>query len=172
MRHGEPAVAKARLGGLKPLVARGSLSLAAATERAGPQESTMSEPLNACLALAAMIRDHGTPNPDEIRFVAHAAIELGLEQEDNERVQQTLKDGGDFEAHLPEITSRTMRIFLFRRLVSAVLLDEQINDSERSYISKAADSFGYDKATVDEYISWMRDGLEWEKRGAEIVSRL
>jgi hypothetical protein len=132
----------------------------------------MSEPLNACLALAAMIRDHGTPNADEVRFVAHAAIELGLEQEDNERVQQTLKDGGDFESHLPEITSRAMRLFLFRRLVSAVLLDEQINDSERSYISKAAEAFGFGKETVEEYIAWMRDGLEWEKRGAEIVQRL
>ena len=132
----------------------------------------MSEPLNACLALAAMIRDHGTPSPDEVRFVAHAAIELGLDQQDNERVQQTLKDGGDFESHLAEITSRAMRLFLFRRLVSAVLLDEQINDSERAYISKAAEAFGFVPATVDEYLAWMRDGLAWEKRGAELVQRL
>lgn len=132
----------------------------------------MNEPLHACLALASMIRDHGTPNADEVKFVAHAAIELGLEDEDNQRVQETLRDGGDFEAQLPEITSRAMRVFVFRRLVSAVLLDHQIDDSQRSYIKKAADAFGFDSKAVDEYIAWMREGLEWEKRGAEIVQRL
>ena len=132
----------------------------------------MNEPLHACLALATMIRDHGAPNPDEIKFVAHAAIELGLENEDNERVQATLRDGGDFEAQLPQITSRAMRIFLFRRLVSAVLLDQQIDDSQRSYIAKAAKEFGFGKDVVDEYLAWMREGLEWEARGANIVQRL
>ncbi len=132
----------------------------------------MSEPLNACLALASMIRDHGTPTPDEVKFIVHAAIELGLENEDNELVQKTLRDGGDFESHLPEITSRAMRIFTFRRMVSAVLLDHQIDDSQRSYIAKTAEAFGFDKAVVDEYLKWMREGLEWEKRGADIVQRL
>lgn len=132
----------------------------------------MSEPLHACLALASMIRDHGPPDPEEVKFVAHAAIELGLENEDNQRVQDTLRNGGDFESHLPEITSRAMRIFTFRRMVSAVLLDHQIDDSQHAYIQRTAKAFGFDKDVVDEYIAWMREGLEWEKRGADIVTRL
>lgn len=132
----------------------------------------MSESLSACLALASMIREHGTPNADEVKFVAHAALELGLDNEDHERVQTTLREGGDFESHLPEVTSRAMRVFTFRRMVSAVLLDEQINDSERAYIAKTAEAFGFDGQVVDEYIAWMREGLQWEKRGADIVERL
>ena len=132
----------------------------------------MSEAESACHALAAMIRDHGKPTVDELRFVAHAALELGLEQDENERVQTTLKEGGDFATHLPEVESREMRLFLFRRMVSAVLLDDQIEDSERAYITKTADAFGIDRAAVDEYLAWMREGLEWERRGAEITGRL
>ncbi len=132
----------------------------------------MSESLNACLALASMIRDHGAPTPDEVKFVAHAAIELGLENDDNQRVQETLRDGGDFGSCLPEIKSRAMRLFTFRRMVSAVLLDQHIDDSQHSYIKRTAEAFGFDDGVVEEYLAWMREGLEWEARGAEIVKRL
>ena len=132
----------------------------------------MSELLNACKALAAMVRDHGQPTIDEVNFVAHSALELGLDPDENAEVQAVLKDGGDFAAFIAEVKGEDVRIFLFRRIVEATLLDDQINDAEKRYISSTAEAFGYSEAIYEEFIAWMRDGMEWEKRGLAIIERM
>jgi hypothetical protein len=132
----------------------------------------MSELLNACKALAAMVRDHGQPTIDEVNFVAHSALELGLDPDQNGEVQDILKDGGDFNALIADIESPDVRVFLFRRIVEATLLDDQINDAEKQYISSTAKSFGYVDEVAEEFIAWMRDGMEWEKRGVAIIERM
>jgi hypothetical protein len=132
----------------------------------------MSEALSACRALAAIIRDHGTPNVEEVRFVAHAALELGLDPDENQQVQKTLQEGGDYKALLSEVKERELQVFLLRRLVSAVLLDEEVDDDEKHYIDIARTAFGFDAAAVKEFVAWMREGLAWEQRGAGIVAKL
>ena len=132
----------------------------------------MSELLNACKALAALVRDHGQPTIDEVNFVAHSALELGLDLDQNAEVQGVLQDGGDFAQLVSTIDSRDVRVFLFRRIVEATLLDDQINEAERRYIATTAQTFGYPDDVVDEFVAWMRDGMEWEKRGLGIIERM
>lgn len=133
----------------------------------------MSEQLSACKALAAMmVRDQGKPDVDEIMFVAHAALELGLDGEENEQVQKVLQEGGDFEAFLADVETDESRLFLFRRIVSATLIDSHINENEQQFIARAAESFGYDPRVVDEYISWLCEGIDWERRGVAVMARL
>jgi hypothetical protein len=132
----------------------------------------MSESLNVCQALAAMVRVAGDPTEEEVRFVGHAAFDLGLSAEENGKVQATLKQGGDFATFVAEVKSRPMRHFLFRRVVAASLLDEQINDSERALIQQTARAFGYEDPIVEELVAWMQEGIAWEKRGAELFGRL
>ena len=132
----------------------------------------MSEKVNVCKALGAMFRDHGEPDEVEVTFVANAALELGLTPEETEQVTAVLKEGGDFDAFIADIGSRPLRAFFFRRLVAAILLDEKVEDDELAVIHKTADQFDFDQGAVDEYLSWMKEGIEWEKRGAEIMNRL
>jgi uncharacterized membrane protein YebE (DUF533 family) len=132
----------------------------------------MSEALSACRALAAIIRDHGTPNVEEVRFVAHAALELGLDPDENAQVQKTLQEGGDYKALLGEVKERELQVFLLRRLVSVVLIDEEVDDAEKHYIDAAGTAFGFDDAVVKEFVAWMREGLAWEQRGAGIIAKL
>lgn len=132
----------------------------------------MSEELNACKALAAMVRDHGQPSVDEVRFVAHAALELGLSPEQNAEVQGILADGGDFESYIAMVNDSVLRQVVFRQIVSATLLDDEINESEKNYISRTAGAFGYDDDVVEDFIAWMKEGLEWEKRGSALWARM
>ena len=132
----------------------------------------MSERLNVCKALGAMLRKHGDPEEQEVTFVANAALELGLTQNEIEQVMTILKEGGDYNAMLPDITSRQMRTYLFRRVVAATLLDEKIEDDELALIHSTAKAFGFNGAVVDEYLHWMKEGIEWEKRGAVLMARL
>ena len=132
----------------------------------------MSEKVNVCKALGAMFRNHGDPNEAEVTFVPNAAMELGLTQEETEEVTGVLKDGGEFAGFVKEIKSRPVRAFFFRRLVAATLLDEKVEDDELKVIHDTADEFGFDTGAVDEYLAWMKEGIEWEKRGADIMAKL
>lgn len=132
----------------------------------------MSEKLSVCQALAAMIRSHGEPSEEEVIYVANAAMELGLEVDDNQKVREVFDDGGDYDALIAGISDRELRLYLFRRVVAATLIDEQINDAEWSFISKTAKSFEYGEEAVGDFVAWMKEGIEWEKRGASIFSRL
>jgi len=132
----------------------------------------MSENLNACKALAAMVREHGKPNIEEVNFIAHAALQLGLDNEQNQEVHAVLENGGDFNKFISEVKDRDTRIFVFRRIVEVSLMDDQINAEERQYITTAAEEFGYEEGVVVAFVSWMREGMEWERRGAEIIEHM
>ena len=132
----------------------------------------MSEQLSVCKALAAMIRQHGAPTEDEVHFIAHSALELALTPEQNKAVQQVLKEGGDFAAELGGVTSKPMRLYLFRRVVAASLIDEKIEDHELAIIHSTSKAFGFNDAAVTDYLAWMKQGIAWEKQGVEISARL
>ncbi len=132
----------------------------------------MSEALNLCKALAAVVGGDSKPNVDEVRFVAHAALELGLAPDQNQAVQSVLAEGGDFAELIKGVESDSLRLLLFRSLVGVTLVDDHINEAEHAYIKQAAAEFGYDQATVDDFIGWMKDGIAWETRGVDIMSRL
>jgi hypothetical protein len=132
----------------------------------------MKERATAACALAAMVREKGSPTPEEVRFVAHSALELALDDPANEQVQEVLREGGDFAALLAEVTSVDLRRFLFRQIVTLALLDEHITEEEQSYIGRAAGAFGYGDKVVEEFVGWIRDGIEWEKRGAALMERM
>ena len=132
----------------------------------------MSEQLSVCKALAAMMTKSGEADEAEITFVGNAALELGLSPEENEEVMKTLKEGGDFGAELGGITSRRMRTYLFRRVVAASLLDEQVEDEELAAIHDTAKAFDFKSDVVDQYLEWMKEGIAWEKRGVELMAKL
>jgi hypothetical protein len=132
----------------------------------------MSEQRLVCMALGALVRQHGAPTEEEINFVAHAALELGLSEAENAEVRKVMHEGGDYASYLGGITSRPMRVYLFRRVVAATLLDDQITEAEMAVIGQTARAFGYQEKVVAEYLAWMRDGIAWEKRGVELAARL
>jgi hypothetical protein len=132
----------------------------------------MSEQLMVCKALAAMMGNKGDVTEEEVKFVGLAAFELGLELSDNQEVQKVLKEGGDYMVFLKEVTSKPMRTYLFRRVVAAVLLDDHIDKAEQALINDTAEHFGYEPQLKDDFIAWMKEGIDWEKRGAELLARM
>ena len=132
----------------------------------------MSERATTCKALAAMIRDTGDPTVDELRFIAHVALELGLSEDENQQVQKVLEADGSFEDHVKGVQDPEMRLFLFRQVVAAALIDDHINDSEHSYINSAASSFGISEELRGAFVAWMHEGMDWEKKGAALIEQM
>jgi len=123
-------------------------------------------------ALAAMMGNKKDLTEEEVMYVGHAALEMGLTEEENDDVQSVLKAGGDYSAIVSGISSRTLRTFLFRRIVAAILLDDRIDEDEQEVIDQTADAFGYTAELKAAFVEWMQDGIAWEKRGAELMSKM
>ena len=132
----------------------------------------MSEQLMVCKALAAMMSKKDELSEEEVSFVAHAAFEMALSVEENKQVEAVLKEGGDYDGLIKEVSSKPLRTFLFRRVVAAVLLDAEVDDAEKAVIDATARAFGYDDELVKEYVAWMKEGIEWEHRGAELMVKM
>lgn len=132
----------------------------------------MSERLMVVKALAAMMGNKKDLTEEEVMYVGHAALEMGLTEDENSEVQNTLKQGGDYAGIVSGISSRTLRTFLFRRVVAAILLDDRIDDDEQVVIDQTADAFGYDGELKASFVQWMQDGITWEKRGAALMSKM
>ncbi len=132
----------------------------------------MKEETTVCKALAAMVTDKGSATPSEVRFVAHAALELGLDAESNGEVQKVLGDGDNFTELVGAVETKPMRRFLFRQVVTAALVDDTIDEEEKKYIATTAKAYGYKEALVSEFVAWIRDGMKWEQRGAELLDKM
>ena len=132
----------------------------------------MSERLMVVKALAAMMGNKKDLSEEEVMYVGHAALEMGLTEEENNEVQGVLKAGGDYAAIVSGISSRTLRTFLFRRIVAAILLDDRIDEDEQEVIDQTAEAFGYDAGLKASFVEWMQDGIAWEKRGAALMSKM
>lgn len=132
----------------------------------------MSERLAVCQALAAMVRQHGEPNEEEVTFVGMAAMQLGLDVQENEQVQRTLREGGDFEGALRQIDSKALRSFFLRRLLAATLLDDQINEVEQAFIDKTARAFGVSSLQAAELVAWTKVGIDVERKLTALLADL
>jgi uncharacterized tellurite resistance protein B-like protein len=143
-----------------------------AMPREAAEDQTMSERLAVCQALAAMIRQHGEPNEEEVTFVGMAAMQLGLDQKENEQVQRTLREGGDFAAALKQVESKSMRAFFLRRMLAATLLDDQINEAEQAFIDQTAQAFGLEARQVADLIAWIKVSIEVERKLTELLGEV
>ncbi len=132
----------------------------------------MSEGLSVCKALAAMFHASDEVNEAAVNFVAMTALQVGLSEDENKEVQQTMRDGGDYEAALGGIESKPMRGLFLQRMLAAVLLDEEISDKEQELINHTLDTFDINRQLGAELVAWTRVGLEVEKRVAELLDTI
>ena len=132
----------------------------------------MSEGLSVCKALAAMFHASDEVNEAAINFVAMTAMQVGLSEEQNQEVQQVMRDGGDYEAALSGIESKPMRGLFLQRMLAAVLLDEEITEKEQELIDRTLDQFGVTRQLGAELVAWTNVGLEIEKRVAGLLQKI
>jgi len=128
--------------------------------------------INVCRALASVFANQDEVTDEEAAFVGRAALDLGLDEGELKLVQQALATPLDLKPLLATITDNGLRQFLFRRIVAATLIDEQLNEHDKNALATTAESFGWNQAVVQEYVTHMKQGLEWEKKGEDIISRL
>ncbi|MBW2732719.1 MAG: hypothetical protein JRH20_10035 [Deltaproteobacteria bacterium] len=132
----------------------------------------MSEGLHICKALAVMFKESDEMTEEAINFVAMTALQVGLSEQENSEVQQALKEGGDYKSSLKSIESKTGRGLFLRRMLAAVLLDEEISEKEQGLIDQALQTFDVSLQQGAELIAWTRVGLDVEKKLVSLLAKV
>ena len=132
----------------------------------------MSEGLSVCKALAAMFYASEEVNEDAINFVAMTAMQVGLDEAENQSVQAILREGADYAALIGEIHSKPMRGLFLRRMLAAVLLDEAITEREQQLIDQTMAAFAISPQRGAELVAWTRIGTDIEKRLVGLLQRI
>ncbi len=128
--------------------------------------------INVCRALAAMFASSdGEVTDEEMAFVGQAALHLGLDEGELRLVQQALATQLDYNELVATVDEPELRKFLFRRVVAATFTDEHLSETEHQLVNDTASAFGWDIGAVDDYVKWMQEGIDWERRGEEILAR-
>jgi hypothetical protein len=126
--------------------------------------------INVCRALASIFGEDASD--EEIAFVGRAALDLGLDESALKIVLQAIGAEMDTTAVLESITDINLRRFLFRRVVAATLLDDQLTDEEKAAVDKVIEVFGFDKDLANQYCNNMKELIALERKGEEIVMKL
>lgn len=126
--------------------------------------------INVCRALASIFGEE--PSDEETAFVGRCGLDLGLDEGELKLVLQALGTPIDTKAVCETVQDPMMRKFLFRRVVAAILLDADMSETEKAVLDQITETFGWDKAVVDEYVEHMKAFIEMEKKGEEILGRI
>ncbi len=125
--------------------------------------------INVCRALASLFGED--PTEDEMAFVGRTALDLGLDESALKLVQQSIGTNLDIKVVLETIKHEMLQRFLFRRIVAATLIDEQLSEREQAVVETVVESFGWDTTIAREYTDHMKAFIEMEKKGEEIIGR-
>ncbi len=128
--------------------------------------------INVCRALASVFTQNEEVTDDEAAFVGRAALDLGLDEGELKLVQQALATPLNFKELLTTIQDPELRRFFFRRIVAAVFTDEHLTENEKQLVSLTAELFDWNQDIANKYVEWMQQGIEWEKKGEEILAQL
>jgi len=128
--------------------------------------------INVCRALASLFTTKEEISEHEAAFVGRTALDLGLDEGELKLVQQALASDLDTKELLQTITDEALRRFLFRRVVAATLIDDELTDKEKAVVDQITSTFGWKADVAKEYLDHMQKFLEMERKGEEIIARL
>jgi hypothetical protein len=126
--------------------------------------------INVCRTLASLFGDD--PSDEETAFVGRCALDLGLDESALKLVLQSIGTAVDTEAVLGTVQEPMLRRFLFRRLVAAVLIDDQLTAQEKAVIERVVARYGWDKSVADAYVGHMKRLIAMERESEQLIAKL
>ncbi len=69
-----------------------------------------------------------------------------------------------------EFQDNTEKKFLYQQCLLLLMSDRDINEEEKDAMKQIQAALDIDNETHQRFYQWVQEGIEWEKRGEELVS--
>lgn len=140
--------------------------------------------------MAIALNDFAVPEEDRLTFAKfmafiaqvdeHVSIEekhaiddlfmaWGFDEAQITAVYGIMENGADIDVLAHDFKSPKTPYLLIQELVTLAGIDGHYDDDERKAIRMIASSCGVSEERVESLEQWVNDGLEWRKRGLELV---
>lgn len=132
----------------------------------------MNEKLNAVKCLVALFQNTTKEiTNEEVEFIGRTAHDLSLNENEAKEIASSFNEKLNYKELLSQVKEPWLKKLLFRRIIAAVLLDGNVAQSERDFLTQTGEIFGWSNDFVNEYVKWMQEGIVWEKKGEELFNK-
>ena len=130
---------------------------------------TQEDKVNYLKGLIRVAKCNGIVEPEEMEYFSLAAKKLKLDQESSSYIESLW--------HTKEKTdicfsSRYLAVFFMQEAFQLCIVDGTFDAEEKLEIAQIGDELGISKEDRERIHSWIMEGMEWRRRGEELVDEI
>lgn len=107
----------------------------------------------------------GNTSLEERQFFTQAALALEISQEVIEILEKTWDEGEIFV----DFKTKYESLFFIREAIQLCSVDGVYDENEQHEIRSFGEELGIKVETIEAIEAWVREGLEWQARGNELL---
>lgn len=131
---------------------------------------TLDERVNFMKGLVRVSRADSKITEEEAMFFINAASNLELSETQISFLKSALHDQS---MSLPmDKQTKKQSLFLIKEAIQLCFVDGHFSDSERAELGKIGAELSISSDEISSIEMWVREGIEWVKRGDELISIL
>lgn len=131
---------------------------------------SVEERLNFIRGLVRISRADTIITPEEEIFFENAALGLGLERAEVQKIHPALADR---TIDVPvKFSTKRQALFFFKEAIQLCYVDKVFSDLERNEVMTLAKELGISSESIDSIEAWVLEGREWISRGEELINFL
>lgn len=119
--------------------------------------------------LIRMAKCNGVVESEEMEYFSLVAEGLELDEETIENINTLWTSD---EVISIEFSTRYNAIFFIQEALQLCLVDGTFDEKERNEILLIGEELGVSKSDLDKIYSWILEGMEWKKRGEDMISEI
>lgn len=118
--------------------------------------------------LVCLAKADGVISEEESQYFIEAAYNMGLSEGQVEEIKNCMESKERIQVSFDSMAEKAL---FFREAIQLCAIDVAYTKEEREEIQRLADMMDVDKALIQEIEAWVMEGMDWKKRGDELVNR-
>jgi len=106
---------------------------------------------------------------EEKQFIDDLIFAWKLDEESIKEIYEILEKGSSIDSLLGEINEKKTGYLLIQELITLAHIDGNYGKEEKTAIIRIAFQLNVSPSRVEKLEQWVLDGLEWRKRGIELI---
>lgn len=128
--------------------------------------TTREAKINFLKGLIRIAKNDGITDERELVFYRQAALAIGLDEKDQEELDQAWEQEGKIEV---SFEASKEKMFFFIQAVQLCWVDGEYVKAERDEIREIAKELCVNEEVIEEIEAWAYEGIVWNKKGEKLL---
>ena len=125
--------------------------------------------LNYLKGLIRIAKCNGEIEPQEQTYFLMAANNMQLSDGEIEEINALWNETTEIDV---SFSTKYDEVFFLQEAIQLCCVDGTYDEAEKKEVNALAESWGIPTSAIDEIYAWVVEGLEWKKRGEEMLVKM